>query len=48
MLDALSSVVVLAIAILKEAEQQAAEAAWTFLSQAYAAQLAGDGSAASA
>lgn len=31
----------------KEAEQQAAEAAWTYLSQAYAAQLAGDQPAAS-
>ena len=32
----------------KEAEQQAAEAAWTYLSQAYAAQLAGGQPAASA
>ncbi len=32
----------------KEAEQQAAEAAWTFLSQAHASQLAGDPPAASA
>ncbi|GAA0632461.1 ribonuclease III [Sporichthya brevicatena] len=32
----------------KEAEQQAAEAAWTYLSEAYAEQLAGDQSAASA
>jgi len=32
----------------KEAEQQAAEAAWTFLSEAYAAQLAGDDPAATA
>ncbi|HVE26906.1 MAG TPA: ribonuclease III [Sporichthya sp.] len=32
----------------KEAEQQAAEAAWTFLSETYAAQLAGNNPAASA
>ncbi|MBA3745017.1 ribonuclease III [Sporichthya sp.] len=32
----------------KEAEQQAAEAAWTYLSEAYAAQLAGETPAASA
>ncbi len=32
----------------KEAEQQAAEAAWTYLTQAYAAQLAGETPAASA